>query len=128
MTVLVTGVTGKTGRRLVESLVIRGVGVRAIVCDLERGKMDVGYSFIWSNYFMEELLDLFKVDSDSNIMFEVPTGNGQIGAIDTYDIGESSAELLASGKLLNDHALITGTEKSRWSEWQMHLVTWLDHQ
>lgn len=39
MTVLVTGVTGKTGRRVVESLVTRGVGVRALVRDLERGKM-----------------------------------------------------------------------------------------
>ena len=90
--------------------------------------MDVGYSFIWPNYFMEGLLDLFKVDSNGNIMLEVPTGNCQIGAVDTYDIGESSAELLASGTPLNDYALITGTEKSRWSEWQMHLVTWLDHQ
>ena len=128
MTVLVIGVTGKTGRRVVESLVIRGVGVLAIARDLERGKRDVGYSFIWPNYFMEGLLDLFKVDSNRNIMLEVSTGKGQIGAIDTYDIGESSAEFLASGKPLNDHALITGTEKFRWSEWQMHLVTWLDHQ
>jgi uncharacterized protein YbjT (DUF2867 family) len=37
--VLVTGVTGKTGRRVAESLVSRGVDVRALVRDLERGKM-----------------------------------------------------------------------------------------
>ena len=39
MTVLVTGVTGETGRRVAESLVTRGVGVRALVRDLERGMM-----------------------------------------------------------------------------------------
>ncbi|MDA1279672.1 MAG: NmrA family NAD(P)-binding protein [Chloroflexi bacterium] len=36
---LVTGITGTTGRRVAESLVARGVGVRALVRDLERGKM-----------------------------------------------------------------------------------------
>ena len=39
MKVLVTGVTGKTGRRVAESLVSRGVGVRVLVRDVERGKM-----------------------------------------------------------------------------------------
>lgn len=39
MTVLVTGATGKTGRLVAESLVNRGVGVRAMVRDIERGKM-----------------------------------------------------------------------------------------
>ncbi|MBO03727.1 MAG: hypothetical protein CL731_01735 [Chloroflexi bacterium] len=39
MKVLVTGVTGKTGRRVAESLVSRGVGVRALVRDLGRGKL-----------------------------------------------------------------------------------------
>jgi uncharacterized protein YbjT (DUF2867 family) len=198
MTVLVTGATGKTGRRVVESLVSRGVGVRALVRDLERGKMatlgmavelvlgdfdkpetiataaegcngmylvisdsnkqvrqeldaasaaieagvehivklslsdadqrrsywavahtdielaiaqmDVGYSFIRPNYFMEGFLELFKVNSGGEITLEVPAGDGKIGATDTYDIGESAAALLASGKPLGTHALITGTE------------------
>jgi len=39
VTVLVTGVTGKTGRRVAESLVSRGVGVRAMVRVIERGKL-----------------------------------------------------------------------------------------
>ncbi len=198
MTVLVTGATGKTGRRVVESLVSRGVGVRAMVRDIERGKMatlgmavelvladfddpasiseaadgcssmylvvrdndeqvrqeteaaqlaieagvshivklsssdaelrrsywavahhdielaiaqmDVGYSFIRPNYFMEGFLALFKADPNGDVTLEVPTGDGQIGAIDTYDIGETAATLLANGKPLNGHALITGTE------------------
>ncbi len=198
MTVLVTGVTGKTGRRVVESLVSRGVGVRALVRDIERGKMatlgmavelalgdfddqdsiasaaagcdglylvisdgpeqvrqevdtartaieagvkhivklsssdaalrrsywavahhdielaiaqmDVGYSFVRPNYFMEGFLDLFKVNSAGDVTLEVPAGDGVIGAIDTYDIGEVSAALLAGGEPLNSHALITGTE------------------
>jgi uncharacterized protein YbjT (DUF2867 family) len=198
MTVLVTGVTGKTGRRVVESLVSRGVGVRAMVRDIERGKMatlgmavelvlgdfddvdsvraavdgcdglylviadgseqvrqevgvariaveagvehivklsssdadlrrsywavahndielaiaemGVGYSFIRPNYFMEGFLELFKVSSAGDVTLEVPIGDGVIGAIDTYDIGESSAALLESGKPLMTHALITGTE------------------
>jgi uncharacterized protein YbjT (DUF2867 family) len=59
---------------------------------------------------MEGFLELFKVDANGNITLEVPAGDGQIGAIDTYDIGESSAELFASGNPLNGHALITGTE------------------
>jgi uncharacterized protein YbjT (DUF2867 family) len=198
MTVLVTGVTGKTGRRVVESLVSRGVGVRTLVRDIERAKMatlgmavelalgdfndqgsiasaaagcdgmylvisdgknqvrqevdtartaveagvkhivklsssdaelrrsywavahhdielaiaqmDVGYSFVRPNYFMEGFLDLFKVGDSGDVTLEVPAGDGVIGAIDTYDIGEASAALLASGEPLNSHALITGTE------------------
>ena len=198
MTILVTGVTGKTGRRVVESLVTRGVGVRGLVRDLERGKMatlgmavelalgdfddpetiaeaargcdgmylvvadgknqvrqevdaarvaveagvdhivklsssdadqrrsywavahsdieqalakmEVGYSAVRPNYFMDGFLDLFKADSSGNITMEVPIGDGKIGAIDTYDIGETSAVLLAGGKPLNGHALLTGPE------------------
>jgi NAD(P)H dehydrogenase (quinone) len=198
MTVLVTGVTGKTGRRVVESLVSRGVGVRALVRDIERGKMatlgmavelalgdfddqssiasaaagcngmylvssdgkeqtrqevdtartaveagvghivklsssdaelrrsywavahhdielaiaqlNVGYSFIRPNYFMEGFLDLFKVSSADDVTLELPVGDGVIGAIDTYDIGETAAALLAGSEPLNSHALITGTE------------------
>jgi NAD(P)H dehydrogenase (quinone) len=198
MTILVTGVTGKTGRRVVESLVTRGVGVRGLVRDLERGKMatlgmavelvlgdfddpatvaeaatgcdgmylvvadgknqvrqevdaaraaveagvehivklsssdaderrsywavahsdieqaiakmDVGYSVVRPNYFMDGFLDLFKVDSSGNITMEVPIGDGKIGAIDPYDIAETSAALLAGGIPLNGHALLTGTE------------------
>ena len=86
--------------------------------ELAIAKMDVGYSFIRPNYFMEGLLGLFKVDSNRNITLEVPTGNGQIGVIDTYGIGESSAELLASGKPLNGHAMITGTRHARLSSSQ----------
>ena len=198
MTVLVTGVTGKTGMRVAESLVNRGVGVRALVRDIERGKMatlgmavelalgdfddsesignaadgcdamylvasdgkeqvrqeiaaaetavkagvehivklsssdaelrrsywavahndielaiakmDVEYSFLRPNYFMEGFLELFKVNSSGEITLEVPCGNGVIGAIDTYDIGESSAVLLADKKPLQGSALLTGTE------------------
>ena len=198
MTILVTGVTGKTGRRVVESLVTRGVGVRGLVRDLERGKMatlgmavelalgdfddpetiaeaargcdgmylvvadgknqvrqevdaarvaveagvdhivklsssdadqrssywavahsdieqalakmEVGYSAVRPNYFMDGFLDLFKADSSGNITMEAPIGDGKIGAIDTYDIGETSAVLLAGGKPLNGHALLTGPE------------------
>ena len=198
MTVLVTGVTGKTGRRVVESLVTRGVGVRALVRDLERGKMatlgmavelvlgdfdnpesisaaasgcdgmylvvsdgsdqvrqeteaarlaievgvehivklsssdaelrrsywavahhdielaitqmNVGYSFVRPNYFMEGFLALLKVNPEGRITLEVPAGDGEIGAIDTYDIGEASAVLLAGKTPLNGHALFTGTE------------------
>jgi len=198
MKVLVTGVTGKTGRRVAESLVVRGVGVRAMVRDIERGKMatlgmgvelvlgdfddtdsvanaaegcdgmylvvsdggeqvrqeveaaetaiktgvqhivklsssdaelrrsywavahndielairkmDFGYSFIRPNYFMDGFLDLFKVDPNGNITLEVPTGDGVIGAIDTYDIGETAAALLAGGVPLNGPALLTGPE------------------
>ncbi|HIK88500.1 MAG TPA: NAD-dependent epimerase/dehydratase family protein [Dehalococcoidia bacterium] len=184
MTVLVTGVTGKTGKRVVESLVTRGVGVRALVRDIERGKMAtlgmavelalgdfddqdsiasaatgcdglylvvsdskeqvrretdtartaikaavehivklsssdaelrrsywavahhdielaitnmyVGYSFIRPNYFMEGFLVLFKVNRAGDVTLEVPTGDGVISAIDTYDIGETAAALLAA--------------------------------
>jgi uncharacterized protein YbjT (DUF2867 family) len=198
MKILVTGVTGKTGRRVAESLVSRGVGVRALVRDIERGKMatlgmavelvlgdfdkpetiaeaaagcegmylvvsdgknqiqqeveaaeaaigagvqhivklsssdaelrrsywavahndiemaiakmDVGYSFVRPNYFMEGFLDLLRVDSSDSVTLEVPTGDGVIGAIDTFDIGESSAALLAGGSPLNGTALLTGTE------------------
>jgi len=198
MTVLVTGMTGKTGRRVAESLVNRGVGVRVLVRDIERGKMatlgmgvelalgdfddpetvaaaasgcdgmylvvsdgedqvqrevsaanaavdagvhhivklsssdaelrrsywsvahndielaiskmDVGYSFVRPNYFMEGFLALFKVDHNGEIALEVPCGDGVIGAIDTFDIGESAAALLASKEPLNGAALLTGTE------------------
>jgi uncharacterized protein YbjT (DUF2867 family) len=198
MTVLVTGVTGKTGRRVAESLVNRGVGVRAMVRDIERGKMatlgmavelvlgdfddtksiasaadgcdgmylvvsdseeqvrqeveaaetaikagvghivklssndaelrrsywakahyeietaiakmDVGHSFVRPNYFMEGFLEQLKVDTNGVITLEMPCGDGVIGAIDTYDIGETVAVLLAGNKPLNDSALITGTE------------------
>jgi len=196
--VLVTGVTGKTGRRVAESLVRRGVAVRAVVRDRERGRlatlgmsvelvlgdfdqpesiaaaalgcdgmylvaadgeqqveheisaaraavdsgvehivklsssdadqrrsfwavahyaietaisqMDVGYSFIRPNYFMEGFLDLLKVDSNGDVTLQVPTGEGKIGAIDTYDIGECAAELLAGGNPLGTFALLTGPE------------------
>ncbi len=198
MKVLVTGVTGKTGRRVVESLVSRGVGVRALVRDLERGKMatlgmgvelvvadfdepesvaaaasgckgmylvvsdgkrqvqqevnaahaavevgvdhivklsssdaelrrsywavahndielniaqmDVGYSFIRPNYFMEGFLELINIDPAGHITVEVPAGDGLIGAIDTFDIGETAASLLASEDPLNGAALLTGSE------------------
>lgn len=198
MKVLLTGVTGKTGRRVAESLVSRGVGVRAMVRDIERGKMatlgmgvelvigdfdhpatvakaaegcegaylvvsdsekqvhqevsaareainagvthivklsssdaglrrsywavahndieneiakmDVGYSFVRPNYFMEGFLELIQVDSDGRITLEVPAGDGVIGAIDTYDIGETVAALLAYQVPLNGAALLTGTE------------------
>ena len=39
MTVLVTGVTGLVGGLVAQSLVARGVGVRALVRDLERGRL-----------------------------------------------------------------------------------------
>ena len=57
MNVLVTGVTGKTGRRVVESLVNRGVGVRALVRDLERGKMatlGMGVELVLSDFNQPE--------------------------------------------------------------------------
>ena len=198
MTVLVTGVTGTTGRRVAESLVSRGVGVRALVRDIERGKMatlgmavelvlgdfdqpdtisaavegcdgmylvvadgkdqvrqeveaaklavaagvehivklsssdaefrrsywavahndieleiaqvDVGYSFLRPNYFMEGFLDQFKVDSEGRLTLQVPTGDGVIGAIDTFDIGETAAALLTGKTPLNGAALLTGPE------------------
>jgi uncharacterized protein YbjT (DUF2867 family) len=198
MTVLVTGVTGKTGRRVAESLVNRGIGVRALVRDIERGKMatlgmgvelvlgdyddpstiakaadgcdgmflvvsdnddqveqevnaakaaidvgvehivklsssdaelrrsywavahndiehaiskmDVGYSFVRPNYFMEGFLTLFKVSSTGAITLEVPCGDGVVGAIDVFDIGESVAALLADKEPLNGAAMLTGTE------------------
>lgn len=39
MTVLVTGVTGLVGSRVAQSLVARGAAVRALVRDMERGRM-----------------------------------------------------------------------------------------
>ena len=39
MTVLVTGVTGLVGGLAARSLVARGMGVRALVRDLERGRL-----------------------------------------------------------------------------------------
>lgn len=39
MTVLVTGVTGLVGGLAARSLVARGLGVRALVRDLERGRL-----------------------------------------------------------------------------------------
>jgi uncharacterized protein YbjT (DUF2867 family) len=198
MKVLVTGVTGKTGRRVAESLVNRGVGVRALVRDIERGKMatlgmgvelvlgdfddpqsieialkdceavfivsidnerqieqemsvaklakDVGlghivklsssdaddrpyrwsvahaeieaaiseigvpYSFLRPHYFMQNYGSLLKVDSAGAVTLEAPANDGEIGAIDAYDIGECAAALLANGDALNDYALLTGSE------------------
>jgi len=201
MTVLVTGVTGLVGGLVAQSLVARGIGVRALVRDLERGRMallgmsveivlgdfdqpdtvaeaatgcesmflvtsdgdrqvtqeitaaraavengiehivklsasdagqrpyawsvahaeieaaisqmKVGHSFLRPHYFMQNYFSLLKVDStgtNSNITLEAPAGNGKIGAIDAYDIGECAAELLAGRKPINDHALLTGPE------------------
>lgn len=198
MTILVTGVTGKTGRRVVESLVSRGVGVRALVRDLERGKlatlgmtveliqgdfnkpetiadaakgcegmflvstdserqvsqeitsakvaieagiqhivklsssdagqrpyawsvahaeieesiaeMDVGFSFLRPHYFMQNYFSLLKAAANGQITLEAPASDGTIGAIDAHDIGECAAVLLASGKPLGTHALLTGPE------------------
>ena len=198
MKVLVTGVTGKTGRRVAESLVTRGVGVRALVRDIERGKMatlgmgvelvlgdfdepesiaravegcdgaflvsqdnpkqvdqevsfarqaaesgvshivklsssDAGqrpyawsvahdkieaeiekigvqYSFLRPHFFMDNYLSLLKVESNGSVILEAPAGEGSIGAIDSFDIGECGAQILASGNALNDHALLTGPE------------------
>ncbi|NQW20365.1 MAG: NmrA family NAD(P)-binding protein [Chloroflexi bacterium] len=198
MTVLVTGVTGKTGRCVAESLVTRGVGVRALVRDIERGKMatlgmgvelvlgdldqpvmiaaasvgcegmylissdserqvdqeisvarttiasgvqhivklsssdagqrpyawsvahaeietavmrmDAHYSFLRPHYFMQNYLSLLNVDIEGVITLEAPANDGEIGAIDTYDIGECAAALLDSGTSLQSHSLLTGPE------------------
>lgn len=201
MTVLVTGVTGLVGRGVARSLVARGVGVRALVRDLERGRMamlgmgiefaigdfdqpetitaaasgcegmflvssdgdrqvlretaaaksaveafvehivklsssdagqrpyawsrahaeieseiaqlNVGYSFLRPHYFMQNFLSILKVDSASSkrtVTLEAPAGDGAIGAIDAYDIGECAAELLANREPLEANALLTGPE------------------
>lgn len=198
MKVFVTGVTGKTGRRVAESLVSRGVGVRALVRDLERGKMatlgmgveltlgdfdrletiataaegcdgmylvttdgksqvrqeveaaeaaiaagvehivklsssdagtrpyawsvahaetevlvsklGVSCSIIRPHYFMQNYLSLLKVDSEGVVTIEAPANDGEIGAIDDYDIGETAATLLESGNVLDAPALLTGPE------------------
>ena len=201
MTVLVTGATGLVGSCVAQSLVARGVAVRALVRDMERGRMallglavefaigdfdkpetvaaaaagcegmflvssdgdrqvlqetaaaksaveagvehivklsssdagqrsyawskahaeieevigqmNVGYSFLRPHYFMQNFFSLMKVDSTSTnvaITLEVPAGNGTIGAIDAYDIGECAAELLATRKPLEAHALLTGPQ------------------
>ncbi len=201
MTVLVTGVTGLVGGSVARSLVARGVGVRALVRDLERGRMamlgmgiefaigdfdqpetiaaaasgcegmflvssdgdrqvlqettaaksavgagvkhivklsssdagqrpyawsrahaeiesaieqlTVGYSFLRPHYFMQNFFSLLKVVStNANVVMtlETPAGDGAIGAIDAYDIGECAAALLANCKPLEAHALLTGPE------------------
>jgi len=196
--VLVTGVTGKVGGAVAHSLVNRGVGVRALVRDVERAKMatlgmgvelfegdydnsasvreavddcdsmfivtadnsrqvhqeiqlarigsesgiehvvklsssDAGqrsyawsvahaeieaeiskvgvpYSFLRPHFFMANYFSLIKVDSSGSISLEAPAGDGLIGAIDTFDIGEAAAAVLAENKPLNTHALLTGPE------------------
>ena len=198
MKVLVTGVTGKTGRRVVESLVSRGVGVRALVRDLGRGKLatvgmgvelalgdfdepesivsavegcsgaflvsqdnpnqveqevnfarqaadsgvrhivklsssDAGqrpyawsvahakieneirnigvpYSFLRPHFFMDNYLSLLKIESKGDVILEAPAGEGLIGAIDSFDIGECGAQILCNGNPLNDHVLLNGPE------------------
>lgn len=198
MKVLVTGVTGKTGRRVVESLVSRGVGVRVLVRDLGRGKLatvgmgvelalgdfdepesivsavegcsgaflvsqdnpnqveqevnfarqaadsgvrhivklsssDAGqrpyawsvahakieneirnigvpYSFLRPHFFMDNYLSLLKIESKGDVILEAPAGEGLIGAIDSFDIGECGAQILSSGNALNDHVLLNGPE------------------
>ena len=198
MKVLVTGVTGKTGRRVVESLVSRGVGVRALVRDLGRGKLatvgmgvelalgdfdepesivsavegcsgaflvsqdnpnqveqevnfarqaadsgvrhivklsssDAGqrpyawsvahakieneirnigvpYSFLRPHFFMDNYLSLLKIESKGDVILEAPAGEGLIGAIDSFDIGECGAQILSNGNALNDHVLLNGPE------------------
>lgn len=198
MKVLVTGVTGKTGRRVAESLVSRGVGVRALVRDLGRGKLatvgmgvelalgdfdepesivsavegcsgaflvsqdnpkqveqevnfarqaadsgvrhivklsssDAGqrpygwsvahakieneirnigvpYSFLRPHFFMDNYLSLLKIESKGDVILEAPAGEGLIGAIDSFDIGECGAQILSNGNALNDHVLLNGPE------------------
>ncbi len=198
MTILVTGVTGITGQQVAESLVARGVGVRAVVRDLERGKMatlgmavelvegdfdhpktieaaskdchgaflvtsdgerqvdqeinaagamvqsgvqhivkisssdtgkrayswsvaharieeeivrmDVGYSFLRPHYFMQNFVSLLELDSAGDISLRAPAGDGEIGAIDAYDISECAAALLDTGTPLQSHAVLTGPE------------------
>jgi uncharacterized protein YbjT (DUF2867 family) len=198
LTVLVTGVTGKTGMHVAESLVNRGVGVRALVRDIERGKMatlgmavelvlgdfddsqsienaldgceavfivsadndrqveqeinvahvakdsgvrhivklsssdsgdrlyawsvahaeieaaiseiGVPYSFLRPHYFMQNYFSLLKINNAGVVTLEAPANDGEIGALDAYDIGECAAALLSSVDVLHNHALLTGPE------------------
>ena len=80
------------------------------------GQLNVGYSFLRPHFFMQNFLSRLKagpasaLSGSESITLEAPAGDGTIGAIDAYDIGECAAELLANEKPLNTHALLTGPE------------------
>ena len=72
--------------------------------------LGVPYSFLRPHYFMQNYFSLLKVESAGVVTLEAPSNDGEIGAIDAYDIGECAAVLLVNTGALNSHALLTGSE------------------
>ncbi|MBO03728.1 MAG: hypothetical protein CL731_01740 [Chloroflexi bacterium] len=70
----------------------------------------VPYSFLRPHFFMDNYLSLLKIESKGDVILEAPAGEGLIGAIDSFDIGECGAQILSNGNALNDHVLLNGSE------------------
>jgi len=78
--------------------------------------LDIPYTFIRPNYFMQNLNTTHQEDIHNNHDLFIPGGNSRTSFIDTRDVGEIAGITLLDSKYLNKKIDITGPEALSYQE------------